>query len=404
MKILHTADWHLGKKLDFYSRMEEQIRVMDEICQIAEQQQVDLVIIAGDLFDAFNPPTEAVELLYKTMKTLTNNGKRPVIAIAGNHDSPSLIDAPNPLARACGIVMIGYPNAIVSPFKLPDFEILNAVPGFIEIQLKHIAYPVRIIHTSYANELRLKAYLGEENREDALADVLRQNWQNLAETYCDAQGVNLLTAHLYMMRRGGEIPEEPEGEKPIRVGNADLIYSDIIPPQIQYTALGHLHGYRNVGTAERPAVYASSPLAYSFSEAGQQKFVSIVQVERGENAHLEKIELKNGRALARKSFDNVDFAVKWLEEHPDLLVELTMESEYFLTAEERRKIMQSHSGIIHLIPKVKNTGGNLQEIKEINLDKGLEELFIDYFKTKNDGQEPNEELMNLLKEVLAFSN
>ena len=80
-----------------------------------------MVLVAGDLFDAFNPSTEAVDLLYKTLKLLTNNGLRPVIAIAGNHDSPGMIDAPDPLARECGIVMIGYPEFNCTKINLPGF-------------------------------------------------------------------------------------------------------------------------------------------------------------------------------------------------------------------------------------------------------------------------------------------
>ena len=75
-----------------------------------------------------------------------------------------------------------------------------------------------------------------------------------------------------MQPKNGETLEEPEGERPIRIGNADMIYTDTIPPQIQYTALGHLHGFKNIGSEENPVVYASSPLSYSFSEAGQQKY------------------------------------------------------------------------------------------------------------------------------------
>jgi DNA repair protein SbcD/Mre11 len=74
MKILHTSDWHLGKRLDDFSRMEEQQAVLLEICEIAERENVDVVLVAGDLFDTFNPPTEAVDLFYKTLKRLTNNG------------------------------------------------------------------------------------------------------------------------------------------------------------------------------------------------------------------------------------------------------------------------------------------------------------------------------------------
>jgi exonuclease SbcD len=74
MKVLHTADWHLGKKLDHFSRFEEQQRVMNEICDIADSQNADVVLVAGDLFDTFNPPVEAVDLLYKTLKDLLITG------------------------------------------------------------------------------------------------------------------------------------------------------------------------------------------------------------------------------------------------------------------------------------------------------------------------------------------
>ena len=119
MKILHTADWHLGKRLETFSRHDEQVAVLDEICQIADREAVDAVIIAGDLFDVFSPPNESSELLFKTCKRLANNGLRAVIAIAGNHDSPERIEAPESLARECGIVFSGFPHTVVPTFSLP---------------------------------------------------------------------------------------------------------------------------------------------------------------------------------------------------------------------------------------------------------------------------------------------
>ena len=108
MKILHTADWHLGKKLENISRLSEQEKVLSEIVGIAEREEVDAVIIAGDLFDNYNPPAEATELFYQTLKQLSDNGQRAVIAIAGNHDSPERIEAPNPLAT--GELVFGLRN------------------------------------------------------------------------------------------------------------------------------------------------------------------------------------------------------------------------------------------------------------------------------------------------------
>lgn len=399
MKILHTADWHLGKRLDRFSRLEEQVLVMNEIVQIADEQNVDMVLIAGDLFDNFNPGVEAAELFYKTLKRLSLNGKRPVIAISGNHDSPSLINAPDPLARECGIILIGHPKAEILPFGTEHFSIINSKEGFIELKIDSIPFPIRILHTPFANEVRLKEYFGE-NKEEEINRVLAQEWKNLADQFCDDTGVNLLTAHLYMNKRGAEILEEPEGEKPIKIGNADLIFSDSIPEQIQYTALGHLHGFQNIGTKEKPVIYSSSPLCYSFSEAGQTKFVSIIDAEPGKIVFYEKKILKSGRTLVRKTFSSIEDTVQWLSENPNTFIELTLESESFLTADERRLIYQSHNGIVHLIPKVRNLELGESQTHEINLSQDIDILFKDYFKSKNGGQEANEELMNLFNEIL----
>lgn len=400
MKILHTADWHLGKRLDRFSRLEEQILVMNEIIEIADAQQVDLVLVAGDLFDNFNPSTEAVELFYKTLKRLSRNGKRPVIAISGNHDSPSFIDAPDPLARECGIILIGFPNAEIAPFELDDFKISTSAAGFLELEMKNLPFPIRLLHTPYANEIRLKEYFGEE-KEAELNKTLAENWQKNATDFCDEKGVNLLMTHLYMNKKGAPLLDEPEGEKPIKIGNADLVFPDIIPEQIQYTALGHLHGFKNIGTEEKPVVYASSPLCYSFSEAGQTKYVSIIEATPNQPVSYEKIALQKGKALVRKTFQSVEKAVEWLNENQNTLVELTLESETYLKAEERKLLYQSHEGIVYLIPKVKNQEIDENISSEINLSQDIQTLFQEYFKSKNNGQEANEDLIHLFNEIVS---
>ena len=397
--MLHTADWHLGKRLDGFSRFQEQIDVMNEIIEIADRENVDMILVAGDLFDAFNPAVDAVDLFYKTVKKLTNNAKRPVIAIAGNHDSPDRINAPDPLARECGIILIGYPNEIVTKFKLEHFEITNTCEGFIELQLNHLNFPIRLIHTAYANEIRLKEYFGED-KEEQLNTVLKEQWSKIATEFCDEKGVNLLVAHLYMNKRGAALLDEPDGEKPIKIGTADMVYTDCIPTQIQYTALGHLHAYNNIGTQEKPVVYASSPLCYSFSEAGQNKYVSIVNAFPNKDVEIHKINLTKGKQLIRKTFTDINTAVSWLNENQETLIELTIESDTFLTTEERKALFQSHSGIIHLIPKLKNNDPLNVLTKEINLNQDIKNLFKDYFKSKNAQQDPNEELVDLFNEIL----
>ncbi len=403
MKLLHTSDWHLGKRLEDFSRMEEQQVVMNEICEIADREQVDAVLVAGDLFDTFNPPTEAVDLFYKTLKRLSKNGNRPVIAIAGNHDSPDRIEAPDPLARECGIIFAGYPNSVVQPFELESgLKVTQSAEGFLEIRLPKNPVPLRVLATPYANELRLKTCLGHDDPEEELRTVLQQKWQELANKYCDDNGINVLITHLFVVKNGSELPEEPDDEKPIlHVGGAQAVFTENIPAQIQYTALGHLHRMHLVDSESCPVYYSGSPLSYSFAEANQEKYAILVNIEPRQKAEVKEMSLKSGKRLLRKRTVGMEEAIAWLAANQDSLVELTLVTDTFLTAQERKQLSAVHSRIVALIPEVKNANeitGNKRQ--SIDLSKNMEELFVDYFRHEK-GQEPNEELLRLFKEVLA---
>ena len=399
MRVLHTSDWHLGKRLDYFSRHEEQEAVINEIIQISVERSVDLVVVSGDLFDTYNPPVESVELLYRSLKKLTQNGQVPVVAIAGNHDSPDRVNVADVLARENGIILVGNPTDEVPLFEVENgFRILRSEPGFVEISLPKYPYPVRLLHTAFANEQRLKTYFGEE-KQRSLQETLQETWTSLCTRFCDQTGVNLLCSHLFMLKKGEAAPEEPEGEKPINIGTADLIYSDALPREIQYVALGHLHRWQDVGSRQ-PVVYCGSPLAYSFSEAGQQKYVSLVDLEPGASAQVEQIKLRAGKSLVRKRVVGVDAAVEWLQLNTDCLVELTLETDEFLKAEERKRFYQAHDGIIFLIPQVKNREIQNQSNTQINLNQDMRALFSDYFKSKNGGQAPNDDIINLFNEIL----
>ena len=403
MKLLHTSDWHLGKRLENLSRLDEQKDVLNEICEIAEAEKVDAVIVSGDLFDTYNPSAEAVDLFYKTLKRLANNGKRAVIAIAGNHDSPDRIEAPDPLARECGILFAGYPNAIIPPFELESgLKLTQSVEGFVELLLPDCPNPLRLLLTPYANEFRLKAYLGHEDSEEELRKLLNERWLALAQKYCDKNGINILISHLFIARKGAALPEEPEDEKPIlHVGGAQVIYSENIPPQIQYVALGHLHRKQIIDTNPCPVIYCGSPVSYSFAEADQKKYVVVIDVEPGKISNLSNHELTKAKLLLRKRADSVNEAIEWLNDHQSALIELTMSTETYLTSEERKLLHNAHNGIISIIPNVKRGNSDLASLrKTIDLSKGMEELFTDYFRYEK-GQEPNAELMKLFTEILA---
>ncbi len=402
MKILHTADWHLGKRLDNYQRLDEQREVLQEICEIAEREAVDAVIVAGDLFDNFNPSSEAMELLYSTLHRLSDNGNRAVIAIAGNHDSPERIEVPDALARACGILFVGFPNMTVKPFKTrAGLELTRADNGFVELKIPGNDFPLRILLTPYANEQRLKTFLDITDTEEALRAHLQHHWQLLANQYLDNQGFNMLVTHLFFMKKGGVMPEEPDDERPIlHLGGASAIYSENVPPQVHYVALGHLHRYQVIDTVPAPMVYSSSPLAYSFSEASQTKYVVLLEAGAGKLINYQPVALTKGRPLLSKKCESIDEALVWLHDNPHALVQLTIVSDKYLEATEKKRLLDAHDGLIQIIPEIRSLNDGTSDVPKINLSMGVEKLFEEYFKSKK-GQEVSEELMLLLKEVLA---
>ena len=405
MKILHTADWHLGKRLERFSRMDEQREVLDEICRIADSEKVDAVLVAGDIYDTFHPPTEAEKLFFRTVKRLSNNGRRAVVVIAGNHDSPDRIQAPNPLAQENGIIMAGYPDTMIEPFALESgLAVTCSDAGFVELKLPDCEAPLRLILTPYANEARLKTFLGFEDSELALREALQQRWQTLADEFCDDKGVNMLIAHLMMISKGEDVPEEPDDEKPILyVGGAQAILTNDIPEQIQYTALGHLHGKRKAAGKPCPVYYSSSPLPYSMSEADQDKFVLIIDAKPGKAVKVNSKQLTCGKRLLRARFDDVPSAVDWLKANQNAWVEITMETDSYLSAEQRRELSEAHSGIVAVIPMLK-AGAEVDDAggPDIDLNQSMEALFIDYFVSRNkDGLPPDDALLSLFREVLG---
>jgi DNA repair protein SbcD/Mre11 len=429
MKILHTADWHLGKRLDNHPRHAEQVEVLAEICDIADREAVDVVIIAGDLFDVFSPSNESTDLFYKTCKQLTNNGLRPVIAIAGNHDSPERIETPDPLARACGIVFVGFPNSVVQPFSLPTgVAVSRSDAGFVEILMPQFTYPLRLLLTPYANEYRLRQNLGIENPEESLRQILTEQWYGLSEKYLKKtdknavymartrhqaesmteespdfqEGVNLGVAHLFVMENGGVPPEEPEDERPIFVGGAGAVFSDCFPLELQYVALGHLHRKQVIAMEPCPIVYCGSPLAYSFAEENQEKYVIIVDVEPNQKADFRQVLLTKTKKLLRGRYESVDEAIEWMQQFPDALIDLTIVSDSFMKNQDTRRLKESHAGIIRILPEMKSeNAADTEGSSIIDIGGKMSDLFVDFFKFKNKGQAPNAEVLALFDELLA---
>ncbi len=404
MKILHLADLHLGKKLEHYNRLPEQQEVMDELCQLAKAHAVDAVIIAGDLFDTYNPPGEAETLFYRSLSRLAQAGQCAVVAIAGNHDMPERIEAPHPLAQANGIILSGFPSSHLPTFELETgLAVTASDKGFIQLKLPQCSIPLRILLTPYANEYRLKRFLGTEQSDEQYRDILAQQWAALAHQYCNEPGFNVLLAHLFVIKRGdSEAEPSNEAERNINYpGGAQVVYTDMIPDAIHYTALGHLHRCHEVSGAKGRVCYAGSPLSYSFAEADQDKFACLIEVDEQTLAHsVQRLKLHSGKPLSRGVFNDVDSAVAWLLEKANHLVEIRIESDTFLSGRDKKRLYEAHAGIIHLeaaIGKLSPTEPNTQ----LDPNEPIEALFEQYFESKHQVK-PSPEILDLFREISSM--
>jgi len=184
MRILHTSDWHLGKSLENFSRIEEQEKFLEDFVQMVEENNVDLVIIAGDIYDSSNPPARAEMLFYTTLKKLSN-GERVILVIAGNHDNPERLSAASPLAYEHGVILLGTPKSIAPKGDFRKFKILDSGEGFLEIEIK--GEKAVIIALPYPSEKRLNeiftSELEEEKRQKSYSERVGEIFNDLSKKY-----------------------------------------------------------------------------------------------------------------------------------------------------------------------------------------------------------------------------
>ena len=198
MRILHTSDWHLGASLGGFSRLDEQRAVLGEICRLARDKHVDLVLLAGDVYDSFTPPAAAEQLFLDAMDILARE-KIACVVIAGNPDSPDRLCAPRAFAGTHGIYIVGLPG------EIPQGEgILESAPNFLRIRPRGCGYDCAIAALPYPSMGRLGC---EEDEYSArVGDMFRA-----ADEHFKPEYVNLAVSHL--SARGGKACgiERPRG-------------------------------------------------------------------------------------------------------------------------------------------------------------------------------------------------
>ncbi|GGK28293.1 nuclease SbcCD subunit D [Caldalkalibacillus thermarum] len=381
MRLLHTADWHLGRTLEGRSRLDEQAQFLDELYEIVVAEKIDAILIAGDVFDTFNPPAAAEQLFYDSLSRLADKGKRPVVVIAGNHDHPDRLSAAVPLAREQGITILGYPTEEVQHIFIPQ--------AGEELRLAALAYP---------SESRLNELLAQNHDETVLRDEydqrIRQVFANMARHFA-ADTVNVAMSHLYVA--GGSTTES---ERPIEVGGAYTVRATSLPSAAQYVALGHLHRPQDVKKALAPARYSGSPLAFSFSETGYAKSVTVVDVKPGSQAQVHEIHLSSGKPLVRwKAEEGLAAVYHWIEEGRDknAWIDLEVHVEHALSLAEIHRLRKLHPGLIHIRPVFPEQEHKSSSQREANLP--IDELFKRFYQHQTGGP-PEEGLVRLFLELV----
>lgn len=379
MRILHTGDWHLGRTLEGRSRQKEQEQFVDELVEIADASRADLILMAGDVYDSVNPPAAAEQLFYEAAARLTAGG-RPLVVISGNHDQPERVASVSPLVRRQGITLVGMPTA--EP---------------VTIHAARTGETAKIAALPYPSEARLGELLagdsGEAELRLAYSARVGRLMQHLGREFTP-QTVNLAMSHIYVL--GGV---ECDSERPIQVGGAYTVDPSALDCGAQYTALGHLHRAQRV-KGSGMIRYSGSPLAYSFSEAGQAKSVAMIEVSPGGEPVFEEIYLSCGRPLVNwKSAGGLQEVYGWLDEGRDAgaFIDLELRLTEAMSMQDIQRLRKAREGIVHIRPVYPQMEQELEEMSRSRMP--VQELFRRFYQRQTGGAEPEDSLIELFLEL-----
>jgi exonuclease SbcD len=376
MKLFHTADWHLGKLVHGVYMTEDQKIVLDQFVQAIEEEKPDAVIIAGDLYDRAIPPTEAVDLLNDVLQKIVIDLQTPVIAVAGNHDSPDRIHFGSSLMKKQGLFIVGQ-------FQFPyEPIVLNDEYGEVHFHLVPYADPSIVRHVLKNEDVR--------SHDDAMRIFMNE----LSETM-DKEARHVFVGHAFVTSAGEAEENTSDAERPLSIGGAEYVNSHYFD-KLHYTALGHLHQAHFV--RNETIRYSGSPLAYSISEEKHKKGYYIVELDEKGETTIEKrlltprrkmrtVEAKIDELLQHPVSEDYVF-VKLLDENPVLQPMEKIRSVYpnamhVERSIQRREFTESNEVTVsrHKTDDVSLLKAFYKEMKGLDLSEEKERLFVEVLQT-----------------------
>lgn len=373
MKIMHLSDLHIGKKVNEYSMLQDQIYILKEILQIIDDEKVETVIIAGDVYDRSLPPNEALELFDEFLYQLSGRNVN-VFVISGNHDSPERISYGGRMMTENKIFLSPVYDGNVKPITLNDDY------GEVNFYLLPFVRPADI-----------RRYFPDENIEN-YTDAVKVAIDNMNVDFNER---NILVTHQFVT--GAELSESED----IIVGGTDNVSGEVFDG-FDYVALGHIHREQTVGKDN--IRYCGTPLKYSFSEAKNIKSVTILDFNDKGNIEYSKIPLTPFRDMReiRGTYYELTLKSSYESTNTEDYLHITLTDEEDIP-DAIGKLRSIYPNIMKLdYDNLRTRGsGTVDAIENIE-SKSPFELFAELFKQQNnqDMSEEQEEIMrNLIDKI-----
>ncbi len=342
MRILHTADWHLGKKTDDLDRLEEQKQVLEQVIKIAKEKAVDMVLIAGDIYDTFVPSADAESLFYRTASELSNNGNTAVIAIAGNHDEPKRMSNASLFSSKFNIYLVGYPDDIKIAKNANNAK--NIYPtasgnGYIKFKTKAgeeavvacLPYPT----CARFNDTLKEGETYEQKIREWLAPAVKEFKPNT---------INILMSHL--LTYGSNLSYEGLEEYMRISSNLSFVDKSVLNVGADYVALGHIHKLTKLDK-DHYMYYSGSILNNHFQDESGDRYVLIVDVDCNGVKNVEPIELETKKLVVFTS-DSLDEIEKFCDVCKNDYVKATLKQAGCVSFEKLKELRQKHPNLITL--------------------------------------------------------
>ena len=397
MKILHTSDWHLGRSLYGEKRYDEFEQFLHWLTETIEAEQIDVLLVAGDIFDSGTPSNRAQKLYYQFLTTVAASACRHIVITAGNHDSPSFLNAPKELLEAINVHLVASISDNVED-EVVTLDDDDGKPALIVCAVPYLRD--RDIRTAEAGESsddkHTKLIAGIKNHYKKVFEVAQRRQKEMVVPV-------VAMGHLFTT---DSKRVEGDGVRDLYVGTLAYIGSDTFPDFVDYTALGHLHVPQKVGNSDTIR-YCGSPIPIGFGEAKQKKMV--ITVDFSETIQVAEVDVPQFQRLEqiKGSIEEIESRLVQLKDENSnawLEVEYTGDD---VVASLRSQIESAVDGTLLKVLRIKNRQLSDVVMGRVDSAETLDNISVDaVFERVLDAKSvPNEqrtELQNSYKEIVQL--